>query len=202
MKPSGKIPYSVWIYQFLLMVLPTFKMRLRAHLYNGDQKPCPVPVTTQCKLAPKYVGPQDPLTESILAERRIQPYVHDCLVSIQDDRCTHHFRVFLKCHAQLCTNKYLVGKNNFDMHRSLFVMHVATMDCGEHEEWWCQAVGLDDWEVSGPNVWQAHNSPLLTRFPEVIWGREVPHWIIVKKRTNSYRAMLWRTWWQRLQFIS
>ena len=128
MKPSGKVPYSVCIYQFLLTVLQTFEMRLRARLYNGDQKPCPVLVTTQCKLAPKYVGPQDPLAESVLAERRIQPYVHDCLVSIQDDRCTHHFRVFLKRHARLRTNKYLAGKNNFDMHGSLFVIRVAAME--------------------------------------------------------------------------
>ena len=110
------------------MVLQTFEMRLRARLYNGDQKPCPVLVTTRCKLAPKYVGPRDPLAESVLGERRIQPYVHDCFVSIQDDRCTHHFRVFLKRHAWLRTNKYLPGENNFDMHGSLFVMRVAAME--------------------------------------------------------------------------
>ena len=103
-------------------------MRLRACLYNGDQKPSPVLVTTRCKLAPKYVGPRDPLAESILGERRIQPYVHDCFVSIQDDHCTHHFRVFLKRHARLHTNKYLPGENNFDMHGSLFVMRVAAME--------------------------------------------------------------------------
>ena len=110
------------------MVLQTFEMRLRARLYNGDQKPCPVLVTTRCKLAPKYVGLRDPLAESVLGERRIQPYVHDCFVSIQDDRCTHHFRVFLKRHARLRTNKYLPGENNFDMHGSLFVMRVAAME--------------------------------------------------------------------------
>ena len=68
------------------------------------------------------------LTESILGERRIQPYVHDCFVSIQDDCCTHHFWVFLKCHTQLHTNKYLPRENNFDMHGSSFVMHVAAME--------------------------------------------------------------------------
>lgn len=103
-------------------------MRLRARLYDGDRKPCPVLVTTRCELAPKYVGPRDALAESVLAESRIQPYVHDCFVTIQDDRRTHYFRVYLKRHAHLRTNEYLPQENDFDLHGALFVMRSAAME--------------------------------------------------------------------------
>jgi len=103
-------------------------MRLRARLYDGDQKPRSVLVATRCKLAPKYVGPRYPYAESILAESRIQPYIHDCIITIQEHRRTHYFRVFYKRHTRLRTNNFLPTENNHDMRGSVFVMRVAALE--------------------------------------------------------------------------
>ena len=82
-------------------------MRLRARLYDGDQKPHPVLVITRCKLAPKYVGPQYPYAESILAESRIQPYIHNCIIMIQEHCCTHCF--FLQVAHSIVYQQFLAN---------------------------------------------------------------------------------------------
>ena len=68
-------------------------------------------------------------------------------LSIQDDHCTHYFCVFLKHHSQLHANKYLLRENNFDMHRSLFVMHIAAMESSSMVNMRSGDAKLLDWMI-------------------------------------------------------
>jgi hypothetical protein len=98
-------------------------MKIRARVYHSNQYPHQVLVPTRCSLPAKYIGPRYPYAESVLADSKIQPYVHDCLVTVTESDKTYRFRVFYKIHAKLRQNRYLLG-----LRGSMFVMRAGAFE--------------------------------------------------------------------------
>ncbi|KAF8125874.1 hypothetical protein EV363DRAFT_1175335 [Boletus edulis] len=48
-----------------------------------------------------------PMAETLLQEAALQPYIHDCQVTVCEGRHTYHYHVFFKCHCCLRTNTML-----------------------------------------------------------------------------------------------
>lgn len=102
-------------------------MKIRGRLYTGSQKPCQVLVPTRCVLPARAIGPRFPFAESILDDGVIQPYVHDCVVNVEEGELTHRFRIYYKMHSRL-GNKQLFPGSNCRMRGSLFVMRMAAIE--------------------------------------------------------------------------
>ena len=49
-----------------------------------------------------------PFPENHLGELQLQPYVHNCIVTIREGRRTHRFMVFFKRHCRLLANQCLM----------------------------------------------------------------------------------------------
>lgn len=49
-----------------------------------------------------------PFPENHLGELQLQPYVHNCAVTIREGRRTHRFMVFFKRHCRLLANQCLM----------------------------------------------------------------------------------------------
>lgn len=81
-------------------------MRIRARLYSSTKtKPIQIAVPTRCTLPPREAGPRFPYAESILADAKTQPYIHDCMVILREGKSTYRFRVFFKRHCRLKKNR-------------------------------------------------------------------------------------------------
>jgi hypothetical protein len=50
---------------------------------------------------------QYPFAESVLQDAALQPYVHDCVVRVNEGPHTYNFRVFFKRHCRLRLNMSL-----------------------------------------------------------------------------------------------
>lgn len=98
-------------------------MKIRARVYHPNNRPRQVLVPTRCSLPAKLVGPRYPYAESILDDSKIQPYVHDCLVTVTEFGKKYRFRVFYKIHARLRQNRFLL-----DLRGSMFVMRAAALE--------------------------------------------------------------------------
>lgn len=98
-------------------------MRIRARVYCPSHRPRQVLVPTRCSLPARSVGPRYPYAESILDDSRIQPYVHDCLVTVKEFGRTYRYRVFYKVHTKLRKNNSLMG-----LRGSMFVMRAAALE--------------------------------------------------------------------------
>lgn len=98
-------------------------MSIRARVYHPNHCPRQVLVPTRCSLPAKLMGPRYPYAESVLADSKIQPYVHDCFVTVTESRNTYRFRVFYKIHTKLRQNRFLSG-----LHGSMFVMRAAALE--------------------------------------------------------------------------
>lgn len=80
-------------------------MTIRARLYSSTKRgPIQVAVPTRCNFPAREAGPRFPYAESVLADSKIQPYVHDCMVIIREGKWTYRFRVFFKRHCRLRKN--------------------------------------------------------------------------------------------------
>lgn len=106
----------------------THHMQLRSRLYpSSGIKPIQVQVPTRCVRPAREVGPRFPFAESILDGAAIQPYVHDCIVEVIEDRRTHLFRVFFKNHRRLPPNSTLPARLRY-FHGDILVMRAAALD--------------------------------------------------------------------------
>ena len=80
---------------------------LRSRLYpSASSLPCHVSVVAR-QTCPYSVQTQLPFPENHLSELQLQPYVHNCAVTIQEGRHTHCFMVFFKRHCRLQPNQCL-----------------------------------------------------------------------------------------------
>ncbi|KAG6371101.1 hypothetical protein JVT61DRAFT_10642 [Boletus reticuloceps] len=63
---------------------------------------------TRCSSLSRLVQ-RFPVPESLLQDARLQPYVHDCHVTVHEGRHTYCFRIFFKRHCRLLPNPILSG---------------------------------------------------------------------------------------------
>ncbi|KAI6120545.1 hypothetical protein EV401DRAFT_1859664, partial [Pisolithus croceorrhizus] len=48
-----------------------------------------------------------PVAESVLQDAALQPYVHNCQITVHEGRCTYHYCIFFKWHCRLRANAML-----------------------------------------------------------------------------------------------
>lgn len=70
-------------------------------------------------------APRFPVPESLLQDATLQPYIHNCQVTIHEDRHTYRFCIFFKRHCHLVPNPLLSGMG------CLFRGDVVVMRVGE-----------------------------------------------------------------------
>ena len=86
--------------------IKSHEARLRSRLYpSASSSPCRVSVITRQACPSVYT--RLPFPENHLGELQLQPYVHNCAVTIQEGRHLHRFMVFYKRHCRLQANRCL-----------------------------------------------------------------------------------------------
>ena len=83
-------------------------MSIRACVYHPNHCPRQVLVPTRCSLPAKLMGPRYPYAESVLADSKIQPYVHNCFVTVTESRNTYRVQGILQDTYQAATKQVLV----------------------------------------------------------------------------------------------
>ncbi|KAG1849479.1 hypothetical protein F4604DRAFT_1593403, partial [Suillus subluteus] len=92
---------------FILTAIQTAELHLRCRLYSSSwSKPCQVTVLTQCSDRSRRAK-RFPVPESLMDCATVQPYVHNCGVTLHEGRHTYQFCVFFKRHRHLRTNQLL-----------------------------------------------------------------------------------------------
>ncbi|KAG1896159.1 uncharacterized protein F5891DRAFT_959110, partial [Suillus fuscotomentosus] len=85
----------------------TTELHLRCRLYSSSwSKPRQVTMLTRCSDR-LHSGKHFPVPESLLDCATVQPYVHNCLVTLHEGRHIYQFCVFFKWHCHLRTNPLL-----------------------------------------------------------------------------------------------
>jgi hypothetical protein len=99
---------------------------LRGRLYLSHRKPCQVRVLTRwnCITNARY-----PVAEAYFQQPHIQPYIHDCHVTVREHRNTYRYCVFFKNHRHLRVNQFLLkgdGHAELKFRGDAVVMRVGT----------------------------------------------------------------------------
>ncbi|KAF8592422.1 hypothetical protein K439DRAFT_1261803, partial [Ramaria rubella] len=93
---------------------------LRSHLYSASEpKSRQVTVPTRCITHMSAVC--YPFTESVFEGTILQPYIHDCVVRVQEGPHISRFRIFFKCHCWLPVNQTLLKGKNIAFRRDTVV---------------------------------------------------------------------------------
>lgn len=123
--PSNKVGFIITSLRVhgLILLPQVYEMRIRARVYHTDHQPRQVLVPTRCSVPARFAGPRYPYAEGMLADAPIQPYVHNCLVTVTEAGHTYRFRVFYKTHTKLRENGFLMG-----LHGSMFIMRAAVLE--------------------------------------------------------------------------
>lgn len=102
-------------------------MNIRSRLYSSQRcKPVLVKVPTRCIHPARQGGPRFPFAESVLSGGKIQPFIHDCVVTVYEGKQTHRFRVFFKRHQKLPANRSLPDGVPFC--GDIVIMRVGALD--------------------------------------------------------------------------
>jgi hypothetical protein len=64
--------------------------------------------------------------ENYFVEATTQPYVHDCMVTVHDDKQLHRFKVYFKWHVYLALNPAIPSKGRSSFRGDVMVMRVGT----------------------------------------------------------------------------
>jgi hypothetical protein len=86
-------------------------IHLRGRLYSvARSRPVQVSIPTRCAAqnSRRY-----PYIEALFDGAAIQPYIHDCTVTIHEGQQTHHFVAFFKRHCRLTRNRSFASTANF-----------------------------------------------------------------------------------------
>ena len=90
----------------------TPELHLRCRLYSASMSiPCQVMMLTHCTGLSR-LSQHFPVAESLLQDARMQPYVHDCEVTVHKGRHTYRFCIFFKRHCHLQSNPLLSTMGN------------------------------------------------------------------------------------------
>jgi hypothetical protein len=82
-----------------------------------------VPITTRCMAPAGRPGDRFPFAESIIDDARLQPYIHDCAVTVYEAHHVYRYRVYFKRHCRLGINHSIPGNTSF--RGDALVMRVA-----------------------------------------------------------------------------
>ncbi|KAI6161401.1 hypothetical protein EDD17DRAFT_1458014, partial [Pisolithus thermaeus] len=97
---------------------------LRCRLYSTScSKPRQAEMLTRCA-AISYGSPRFPVAEALLQEATLQPYIHNCQVTVHEGRHTYNYCVFFKRHCRLQVNALLSGDGEF--RGDVMVMRIGT----------------------------------------------------------------------------
>ncbi|KAI6023615.1 hypothetical protein BKA83DRAFT_4262000 [Pisolithus microcarpus] len=98
----------------------SLELRLWCRLYSTScSKPRQAEMLTRCA-AISYGSPRFPVAEALLQEVALQPYIHNCQVTVHEGRHTYNYCVFFKRHCRLQVNALL---------RDVVVMRIGTQTC-------------------------------------------------------------------------
>lgn len=108
---------SVSPHRFLPIVtykrLQSPEFRLRCRLYSTScHRPRQVEMLTRCADA-SHGSPHFPMAEALLQEAALQPYIHNCQVTVVEGRHTYQYCVFFKRHCRLPANRLLNNIHEF-----------------------------------------------------------------------------------------
>ncbi|KAF9233012.1 hypothetical protein BU15DRAFT_7429, partial [Melanogaster broomeanus] len=93
---------------------------LKCRLYSSAwPRPRQVIMPTRCANTSRLAN-RFPIAESLLQDFRLQPYIHNCEVSVIEGRHTYKFSVFFKRHCRLHSNT-LLGGDVADFHGDVVV---------------------------------------------------------------------------------
>ena len=99
--PGPKVSTSASALDLLDGRPQTMNRNLQSRLYSStDTKARPVGVTTRCAGQLRF-----PFVESVVGNTPLQPYVHDCVVTVIDGPRTQRYAVFFKRHRALPPNE-------------------------------------------------------------------------------------------------
>ncbi|KAG1721362.1 uncharacterized protein EDB91DRAFT_1064438 [Suillus paluster] len=85
----------------------TAELHLWCRLYSSSwSKPCQVTMLTQCSDHSRS-GKRFPVPKSLLDCATVQPYVHNCFVTLHEGRHIYQFCGFFKWHCRLRANPLL-----------------------------------------------------------------------------------------------
>ncbi|KAG1856088.1 hypothetical protein F4604DRAFT_1590461, partial [Suillus subluteus] len=97
---------------FLLTAIKTAELHLQCRLYSSSwRKPRQVTMLTHCSDR-LHSGKHFPVPKSLLDCAMVQPYVHNCLVTLHEGRHVYQFCIFFKWHCRLRTNPLLSSINH------------------------------------------------------------------------------------------
>ena len=71
-----------------------------------SSSPCYVSVVTR-QICPFSVHSRLPFPENHLGQVQLQPYIHNCMVTLREGCHKHHFMLFFKRHCRLLENRCL-----------------------------------------------------------------------------------------------
>ncbi|KAG1865295.1 hypothetical protein F4604DRAFT_1586028 [Suillus subluteus] len=98
--------------KYIFPASSTTELHLRCRLYSSSwSKPCQVTMLTRCSDRSRN-GKHFPVPESLLDCASVQPYVHNCLVTLHEGRHVYQFSVFFKWHCRLQTNPLLSSSDH------------------------------------------------------------------------------------------
>jgi hypothetical protein len=67
--------------------------------------------------------------ESVFEDAVLQPYVHDCMVTVHEGRHIYQFSVFFKRHCHLRLNQSLHRLGGSSHHGDVVVMRIGSNGC-------------------------------------------------------------------------
>ena len=104
--------------------LQSVQLHLKCRLYSSAwHQPRQVTMLTRCTDMSRD-GERFPVAESRLQDFCLQPYIHNCEVSVVEGRPTYHFRVFFKHHCHLHPNP-LLSADDSAFHGDAVVMRIG-----------------------------------------------------------------------------
>ncbi|KAI6104687.1 hypothetical protein EDD17DRAFT_1466019, partial [Pisolithus thermaeus] len=100
---------------------------LQCRLYSTScSRPRQAEMLTRCA-AMSHGSPHFPMAEMLLQDATLQPYVHNCQVTVHEGQHTHNYCIFFKQHCQLQVNTLLSGDGEFQ--GDVMVMRISTWTC-------------------------------------------------------------------------
>ncbi|KAG1889728.1 uncharacterized protein F5891DRAFT_965218 [Suillus fuscotomentosus] len=110
--PTSSASYLKFLLVFRLQLNQTLEFHVRCRLYSASwSRPRQVTMLTRCSDR-SCNAKRFPVPESLLNDATVQPYVHNCLVTLHEGRRICQFCIFFKWHCHLRINTLLSSDGN------------------------------------------------------------------------------------------
>ncbi|KAG1769972.1 hypothetical protein EV702DRAFT_978389 [Suillus placidus] len=109
---------------YILPTSSTPELHLRCRLYSTLwTKPCQVTMLTRCS-GHSRTAQRFPVPESLFEEATVQPYIHNCFVTVHEGRHVYQFCIFFKRHLRLRAN-VLLSRDDHKFRGDAVVMRIG-----------------------------------------------------------------------------